>query len=397
MDSHEESVAAPPPTRSKIQLAARLLGWAMFALLLASIVYLFYFQGYRWLIANSSSSSTVELVRRKMLVAKNARTLVLGNSAAAEGFRASSYNQQPSSSTPAINLGIPSGHMFLYEKIFNMALADGLRPSAVVLVVTADILNFSADPYFDYLKNDENVLKVELDSQDLLRLPAHSRTLLHQLDYAAPILIRPALYSADLRDFVANPRQRINDSTFVSGWLSSLTAPEAFPEPDHAFAVCQAEPLEELGQRLVQERQKPENPALADLERVWNGYEGRAEAGARLKVDAFEKERLRNLLERFARQVPHVFLVPAPYYDPRYTQMPAEYRTSLASNLRELTAGLNGVHLLPEFPVDCEMMLDTVHLNRKGGDQFAAFLKDNIESVLDASAAPATAATKEVK
>ena len=235
---------------------ARLTGWLVFVALLSVVGYFFYFQGYRKWIANSSSSSTVELVRRKILVSSNARTLVLGNSAAAEGFPASAYNKQPGSSTPALNLGIPSGHMFLYEKVLSMALEAGLKPAAVVLIVTPDILNLSASPYFDYLKNDLGVLKVELNAGDLLRLGSHSRSLLHRLDYSAPILLRPALYSADLRDFVLNPSQRVNDANFVAGWLDTLTAPELFPEPEHAFTVCQAEPLETLGDHLVQERQK---------------------------------------------------------------------------------------------------------------------------------------------
>jgi hypothetical protein len=136
-----------------------------------------------------------------------------------------------------------------------------------------------------------------------------------------------------------------------------------FPEPDHAFTVCQAEPFETLGERLAQERQKPDNPILVDLERVWNGYEGRAAGAANMKVDEFEKQRLRDLLVRFAQRVPHVVLVPAPYYDPHFTQLPAEYRHSLETGLRELTEGLSSVHLLPPFPVDCTLMMDTVHLN----------------------------------
>jgi hypothetical protein len=363
----------------------RVLGWIVFACLLSTIVYLFYFHGYRRWIANSSFSSTVELVRRKIFVSQNARTLVLGNSAAAEGFPASVYNKQAGESTPAVNLGIPSGHMFLYDKVLDMALDHGLHPTSVVLIVTADILSFSADPYYDYLKNDLTVLKVELRANDLARIGSHSRSLLHRLDYSAPVLLRPALYSGDLRDLVSNPVQRVKDSNFVSGWLDTLTAPELFPEPDHAFTVCQAEPLETLGERLVQERQKVDNPILVDLERVWNGYEGRAAGGANLKVDQFEKQRLRELLMRFAQRVPHVFLAPAPYYDPHFTQLPAEYRRSLEANLHELTDGLSGVHLLPEFPADCQTMMDTVHLNRKGGEQFAAFLKENVEGFLRAT------------
>lgn len=386
--NHGESITASSASLRATGPGSRLgaaAGWLVFSSLLLGIVYLFYFTGYRVLIANNSSSSTVELVRRKMLVSPHARTLAIGSSVVAEGFPASAYSKLSGDSVPALNLGIPSGQMFLYEKILNMALADGLHPQAVILMVTPDIFSFSADPYYDQLKNDLNVLKVEVEWRDIPRLQAHSRTLLAHLDYSGPILLRPALYSADLRDFVSHPIQRVKDSRFVYGWLNSLTAPERFPEPDHPFSVCQAGPLGQLRQRIELERANPASPLLADLERVWLGYEGRAFAGERLTVDPFELTRLRSLLHRFAKLVPHVFLVPAPFFDPDFIQQPAAYRAAAAASFQKVVEGQPTVHLLAGFPVGCELMLDTVHLNRKGGEQFAAYLHQQVESVLAVS------------
>lgn len=390
------SADLPPELVSPDQLARpvilghrlmRLFGWLLFGVLLGASIYLFYLHGYRSLIANNSYSSTVELVRRKMLVSRGAQTLVLGNSTAAEGFPASAYNRLAGSSTPAINLGVPAGHMFLYEKILDMAIEHGLRPRAVALYVTPEILTFSASPYYDYLKNDLTVLKVELEWDDLPRLRAHSRSLLSYIDYAAPLVVRPALFSADLRDFASRPGQRIKDSLFVSQWLDSMTAPESFPEPDHSFSVCQAGPLDTLRQRIDQERQNAASPVLADLERVLNGYEGRAVSGPHLKVDTFERDRFRALLKRMSAKVPHVFLVPVPYYDPEFTQFPADFRAVSETQLQSVGSTVPGVHVVPRFPVDCTMMMDTVHLNRKGGEALAAFLRERIEATLSGFAA----------
>ena len=178
--------------------------------------------------------------------------------------------------------------------------------------------------------------------------------------------------------------QRIKDSIFVSEWLQSLDTIDKFPEPDHAYAVCDAEPLDDLSRRLVTERQKPNNPDLENLEKVWAGYEGRATAGNSLAIDAFETQRLESLLARFAEKVPYVFLALAPYYDPNYVQFPLKYRTEFEREVSQLSRGNAAIHILPTFPVDCTQMMDTVHLNRKGGEQFAAFLHEQIESALAA-------------
>lgn len=211
--------ASPPPEPhpQRRYSVLRIAGWFVFLALLSSFAYLFYLHGYRPLIANSSSSSTIELIRRKLEVSRAARTLVIGNSAAAEGFHASVYNRVLSASGPAINLCVPSAHMFLFEKMLHMALDRGLRPDNVAIVLTPESLSFSSSPYYDYLTNDLNVLKVELNLGDLLRLPLHTPALSNLANHAGLTLLRPALFSGDLLDFSFRPVQRLKDAEIVDG------------------------------------------------------------------------------------------------------------------------------------------------------------------------------------
>jgi hypothetical protein len=45
------------------------------------------------------------------------------------------------------------------------------------------------------------------------------------------------------------------------------------------------------------------------------------------------------------------------------------------------------LHILPAFPVDCTLMMDTVHLNRKGGEQFSMYLHEQIERAMSRESA----------
>ena len=46
--------------------------------------------------------------------------------------------------------------------------------------------------------------------------------------------------------------------------------------------------------------------------------------------------------------------------------------------IREVISGAPGVTLLPGFPADCGMFFDTVHLNRKGAEQFTQYLYSRV-------------------
>lgn len=386
----EQSAAVPVPPSPETKPAQRfsaiqLLGWVTFLSLLGSIGYLFYLGGYRPLIANSSSSSSVELVRRKLEVSRDARTIVIGNSAAAEGFRASFYNNVPGASGPAVNLGVPSAHMFLFEKVVAMALERGMRPEVVVLVLTPEVLSEIVPPRFDFLLNDLTLLKLELDGRDVLRLRNHSRSAMQFADSAVRILLRPALFRGDLRDFVARPRERLTEAATVQAWLDSLTTPENFPETDNHFAVCDAGPLKNLEELLEAERQRPNNSRLADLERVWQGYRDRVDLGGSLAVDEFELQRLRRYLEFLTARVPKVFLVQAPFYDPGFDQIPAAYRQELDRSMSRLDADFPEVKRIPDFPSDCTMMMDTIHLNRRGGELFTVYVREQINATLNSA------------
>ncbi|MSO20486.1 MAG: hypothetical protein EXQ56_08485 [Acidobacteria bacterium] len=167
-----------------------------------------------------------------------------------------------------------------------------------------------------------------------------------------------------------------------------MTTPEAFPEPNNAFAICAVEPLDQLEQLVVAERQHPESTRLVDLERTLRTYQDRIGTAAALRVDKFEMGRMRKLLARFTSRVPRVFLVPAPFYDPTDVQIPPEFRVEFARALNQLAAEVPGVAVLPYLSPDCSMMMDTVHLNLHGGEIFSAFLREHIEAALAAGGTP---------
>ena len=74
--------------------------------------------------------------------------------------------------------------------------------------------------------------------------------------------------------------------------------------------------------------------------------------------------------ERFAALRVSVNVVDAPYYDPDHDQYPLDYLRSVSDTIHQVVRRIPGVTMLPDFPADCSLFFDTVHLNRKGGEQF---------------------------
>ncbi len=366
---------SPRVTRGRAQW----LGYGIFFVLLASCAYLFYLGGYRRLLVDESASFAVELTMRIIDANRDARLLVVGNSTVAEGFRASTYNDLAPEAR-ALNLGIGSAHFYLYEKIVALSLQRGMQPRAVLLMLTPESL--SLRPGYDTLLNDLTLLKTELGVEDYARLWRHSPSFPAFMESSSRLALRPALYSADLKDLLTHMVPRVRKIIVTQNWLKTAgEQPEAL-ETDHAFAVCDAGPLRELQQTIAAERALLSNKQsvstrLADLEGVWAGYAPRVHQP--LAVNGFETERLVRLLEFLAARVPRVYVVQAPYFDPDFDAYTSEYRAALAQTLMAVIAQSPGVTLLPEFPADCSMFFDTVHLNHTGGDQFTTYLYEQME------------------
>jgi hypothetical protein len=116
--------------------------------------------------------------------------------------------------------------------------------------------------------------------------------------------------------------------------------------------------------------------ALAsDDARVLAGYAVRVHQS--LKVDAFETVRFRRVLEKLSAVAP-VSLAAAPFYDPDFEQYSREYRDSAAQTIRRVAAQVPGVTMVPDLATDCGVFFDTVHLNRKGGEQFTEYLRARV-------------------
>ncbi len=347
------------------------LGGALFLCASAALAWLFYFGGFNLLVADGSSSLQIELARTQSRAHRDASVLVLGNSTAAEGFRANFFNAR-SQDAIALNLAIPSGHIYLFERMLSIAQREGVRPRVIVLMVTPETLSLRSD--FDFLLNDLTMLKTELDSTDFARLAAHAPDPLRYTRYAAPVAFRPVLYRADLRDLFAHPHRRMESAERVRHWLSDFGPKSEMLETNNEFSVCEAGPLEALDSTLRRMRQS-RDPHLADMERVHTAYAARSHQP--LVIDPSEARRFEHLLRTLAA-VAKVYLVEAPYYDPGYDQYPSGFREAAHRAFEKAVAAIAGVNLLPPFPVDCGMMLDTVHLNRKGGEQFTEYLRTRV-------------------
>src|ERR1700680_2739665 len=136
-----------PPPRG----AAWYAGYALFLGLVSGVAVLFYFGGYTHLLSNESSSLSVEIGLTQSRAHRDASVVVLGNSTAAEDFHGNSFNAH-SPGKPALNLGVPGGHMYLFERILQASIREGVHPRTVILIVTPQLLSLRSD--FDYLQND---------------------------------------------------------------------------------------------------------------------------------------------------------------------------------------------------------------------------------------------------
>src|ERR1700680_3179062 len=232
-----------PPPRG----AAWYAGYALFLGLVLAVAVLFYFGGYTHLLSNESSSLSVETGLTQSHAHRDASVVILGNSTAAEDFRANSFNAR-SPSRLALNLGIPGGHMYLFERILQASMREGVHPGTIILILTPELLSLRSD--FDYLQNDLVTLKTVLDSGDVFHLASHTRNLPDYIDYSAHVAVRPVLFRAELRDFFAHPSERLKEASVVRGWLASFGPGSPMVESDNSFSVCEEGPLPQLRQTI---------------------------------------------------------------------------------------------------------------------------------------------------
>jgi hypothetical protein len=353
--------------------AAWYAGYTLFLGLILGVAVLFYFGGYTHLLSNESSSLSVEVALTQSRAHRDASVVVLGNSTAAEDFHANSFSAN-SRGKLALNLGVPGGHTYLFERILQASIREGVHPRTVILIVTPELLSLRSD--FDYLQNDLVTLKTVLDSGDVFHLASHTRNLHDYIDYSAHVAVRPVLFRAELRDLFAHPSERLKEASVVRGWLASFGPGSPMVESDNSFSVCEAGPLPQLRQTIERLRGEGRTADASNEERVLAGYSPRVHQP--LKVDSFETERFRRMLERFAALRVPVYVVNAPYYDPDGDQYPLEYRRSVTATILQVVHGIRGVTQLPDFPADCSLFFDTVHLNRKGGEEFTEYLRTRV-------------------
>lgn len=361
------------PEKPTLRGGAWYAGYALFLGLVLGVAVLFYFGGYTHLLSNESSSLSVEVGLTQSRAHRDASVVVIGNSTAAEDFHANLFNTH-SPGKLALNLGVPGGHMYLFERILQASMREGVHPRTVILIVTPELLSLRSD--FDYLLNDLITLKTVLDSSDVFHLASHTRNLYDYVEYSAHVAARPVLFRAELRDFFAHSSERLKEASVVRAWLASFGPASPMLESDNSFSVCDAGPLPQLHQTIERLRSEGRIADASNDERVLAGYVPRVHQP--LKVDAFETARFQRMLERFAALRVPVYVVDAPYYDPDRDQYPLEYRRSVTATIQQVVHGIPGVTLLPDFPADCSLFFDTVHLNRKGGEQFTEYLRTRV-------------------
>jgi hypothetical protein len=333
----------------------------------AIAAFVFYFGGYSYLLSGDSASFTVEWSLAQARVHRDASVVVLGNSTAAEGFRPNWFKSHGSGAV-AVNLGVPSGWIFLWQRMLETALNMGLRPRSVVVMLTPEIISTTE---FDFLLNDLAMLKTVVDTSDLPRLAPYASSRRQYLDYAEAVVGRPVLFRAELRDFVTHPVGRLREAKHIHDWIRSFNSQSPMIETDNKFSICQAGPLRELDQ-TIEKFTKESNPLAPDLARVKAGYGIRLHQV--LRIDAHKLDLLRQLLAEIEAHHMTAFVMEAPFWDPDFDQYPAAYRHEFSSTIQRLVRNVPGATYLPKLDVDCSMMLDTVHLNRKGGEIFTEYL-----------------------
>ena len=347
------------------------LGVATFLGIAVPTVWLFYFGGFASLLSRESASLPVEALRRLSLAHRDATIIVLGNSTAGEGFRTEWFNRH-SPKERALNLAVPSGHIYTIERMLALAIQEGLRPREIIVTASPEVLSLRPD--FDFLMNDLMLLKTVLASEDLARLSAHTPDAGSYFDYASRVAFRPVLFHAELRDFLLHPRQRLKEAATVRKYLASIDRNTPLYQTSDSFSVCGVGPLADLKEK-IETLEAAHDPVATDYKKLDAGYSMRAHLP--LAVDGFQTQRFRHMLTTLAA-VAHVYVVPAPYYDPEFQQYSAAYRSRMEETIRRETAGVAGVTLLPAFHADCSMFADTIHLNVSGGEQFTEFLRARV-------------------
>ncbi len=346
-------------------------GVALLAATAALAIFVFYLGGYAYLLSGDSASFTVEWVLAQARVHPEASVVVLGNSTAAEGFRANWFKSHGSGAV-ALDLGVPSGWIFLWQRMFEAAINSGVHPKSVLIMLTPETISGTG---YDFLLNDLAMLKTVMDTSDLVRLAPYTETPSQYVDYASEIVGRPLLFRAELRDFVTHPYGRLREAKHIHDWMHSFTRDSPMVETNNAFSVCQAGPLHELDKTAA--RLRAENsPLVANVLSMESGYNARLHQ--QLGVTPHKAELLRRLLAEITARHMQAYVTEAPFWDPDFDQYPESYRREFSAALARIAASVPGTTVLPKIDVDCSMMLDTVHLNRKGGEIFTEYIRTRV-------------------
>jgi hypothetical protein len=355
--------------------APRGLWWYAGVLALAATaavaIFIFYLGGYAYLLSGDSASFTVEWVLAQARIHPEASVVVLGNSTAAEGFRPNWFRSHGSGAV-ALDLGVPSGWMFLWQRMLEAAMREGVHPRAVVIMLTPETISVTD---FDFLLNDLAMLKTVLNAKDVLELAAYSDSPRRYFDYASAVVGRPMLFRAELRDFVTHPVGRLREAKHIHDWIRSFDPQDPMVETNNDFSVCQAGPLRQLDQTLAKLRSE-NSPLVANVATMQTGYNARL--NQHMRVEARKTELLRRLLAEIEARHMAAFVTEAPYWDPDFDQYPEAYRREFSTAARQVVQSVPGATFLPKLDVDCSMMLDTVHLNRKGGEIFTEYVRTRV-------------------
>ncbi|MCC6264532.1 MAG: hypothetical protein IT169_13220 [Bryobacterales bacterium] len=360
-------------------MAKRLVpGWilnlALGAACLAAVAW-FWSPAAAALISIDSGSAQVLLRKRLCELHPKANVLVLGNSLAGEGFLVNAFNAKARQHF-ALNLGVPSAHWFLLERMAAMAREEGMRPAVIVLMTAPE--HFSERKDFDFLANDLALAKPILTLSDFERLGAQVSTPLDYANHAPPMLLRPMLYSGELRGAMLSPTAHRRQMETLRTRLATMRADEPMVENGNAFTVCDAGPLGTLAERAPALRASAV-PNLADYERILAGYNARA--GVPMAVDTRDLRRFRRLLRILRAMAPRVIVAPAVAYDPEFTQYPAAFRAEMARAHAAAAREVPGVELAPTLATDCTDFMDTVHFNRKGAARFTGSILEAVEGL----------------
>ncbi len=351
-------------------------GWwyAGLVLLIATAavaIFVFYLGGYAYLLSGDSASFTVEWVLAQARVHPEASVVVLGNSTAAEGFRPNWFRSHGSGAV-ALDLGVPSGWIYLWQRLLETVMSSGVHPRAAVVMLTPETISTTD---FDFLLNDLAMLKTVVDASDLVRLAAYAQSPRQYMDYAAAVAGRPLLFRAEMRDFVTHPIGRLREAKHIHDWMHTFGPQSPMVETHNEFSVCQAGPLRELD-KTVEKLRGENSPLLANVVSLQAGYSVRL--NQHLRVETYKTELLRRLLAEMAARHIAVYVTEAPYWDPDFDQYPETYRREFSSAVRQVVQSVPGATVVPKLDVDCSMMLDTVHLNRKGGEIFTEYLRTRV-------------------